>query len=176
MNMLLLRRAGGVKRYHVRPIIGEDTVGNHTWGALVLLYKLVENPSPEMVRYMVFHDVAEVLTGDIPADAKWRWQNLTNALCVAEAAANHELGVVLPELTEAELRMCKAADMLDLLWFCFEQRRFGNQGLDEVWQNGLEYLETMCRKAPVATIKIWEALQEVVSERERLFPNEPSSI
>jgi len=35
---ILMRRAGGIKRYHNRPIIGEQTVAAHTWGVIVLLF------------------------------------------------------------------------------------------------------------------------------------------
>ncbi len=181
---ILMRRAGGIKRYHNRPIIGEQTVAAHTWGVTVLLFEMFEGcPSVSLLYAATFHDVAEVRTGDVPADAKERWPNIRVALAVAEIEADKELSLAETSLTGSEQFALKCADLLELLWFCYEQRRLGNQGLDEVWEIGYQSLLERLQKAvgcPDVDTKlhntIWNMKCAVAQARaDLLFPNDPSS-
>lgn len=61
-------RAGQVRRYHARPEIAmiSQTVADHSWGMLALLYKLNPTPSPNLIKAITLHDADEIIGGDIP--------------------------------------------------------------------------------------------------------------
>jgi len=139
-------------------------------------------PSVALLYAATFHDAAEVRTGDVPADAKFQWPALRHLLDACELQAEMELGIAFQRLLEAERFALKCADMLELLWFCYEQRRLGNQGLDEVWEIGYQSLLERLQKAvgcpDIDTDlhdTIWKMKCAVAQARsDLLFPNEPS--
>jgi hypothetical protein len=67
----------------------------------------------DLPRWVLVHDEAERLTGDVPAHAKRRWGYLAEALERAEAEARRELGIPDPDLTPIEWQIMKLCDRLD---------------------------------------------------------------
>lgn len=87
----------------------------------------------------LYHDVHEIITGDMPTPVKYDNEMLTTAFKAVEDAANERLIAKLPEdlqdiftpiLTgdeNAELKpLVKAADKLSALIKCIEERKAGN--------------------------------------------------
>lgn len=144
MNHEDIRAGGGVRRYHTRPLIGEQTVASHSWGVAAIIIDVTEGhekPSFELMRAALFHDVAEHVTGDIPATAKWRWPSLKAAMDSMEAEVETALGIRADGLSKQEMLLLKAADMMELLWFCVEQRRLGNHTIYHIFKNGCTWME-----------------------------------
>src|SRR5215469_12622922 len=64
------RLSGQLQRYHTWPTIGIQTVGEHCWQILRIYLSVAEAPSLDIIRYIVFHDVGETATGDLPYPVK----------------------------------------------------------------------------------------------------------
>lgn len=181
MNMDRIRKGGNVRRYHTRPLVGEQTVAAHSWGVAAILCELhlgTAKPRFELLHAALMHDVAEYDTGDTPATAKWRCQSLKSALDELEAEIEKDLGIQADGLTAIEKAALKAADMLELLWFCLEQRRLGNTNLDEVWANGISFMEKLTESGvmqPTQLLNAEKMVEELCRLRDELFPGEPSS-
>lgn len=67
MNLQLLFDSGRVQRYHSNPQLARhgQTNADHQWGCVALLLALHPNPSRELMRAALFHDVEEVRGGDL---------------------------------------------------------------------------------------------------------------
>lgn len=122
-------RAGRVRRFHAQPLIGEQTVADHSWGVAMTVWQIAEdNLTKELLIAALTHDLAEVATGDTPAPAKWRWPKLKSVLEECEAEANSLLGTwrVLHTLSPAEREILKWADLFEPLQFATHQVTLGN--------------------------------------------------
>ncbi len=170
MNLHERIRAGGaVRRYHTRTTIGHQTVAEHSWGVAAILLHICE-PSAELLRAALYHDVAEYDTGDVPAQAKR--SSLTLAASLSELERDIEASLqIAPACTLEELKLLQIADLLELLWYCLEQRKLGNTTIDDIWERGLQYLDQM-GLLPIHAVTMVHTLRDA---RDELFHNEPSS-
>jgi len=154
-----LRIGGRVKRWHTIQTLKEETVAQHTYGVIAMLVDLCNGkPSNKLLMAALFHDIAEQYTGDIPATTKWNYPEIATAVKNAELDIETRMGAVL-ELTTEEIHLLKAADMLDLCWFCLEERALGNKNVVEVFERGLDYLSKMPFNGAVS-MKIGELKSE----------------
>ena len=95
-----------------------------------------------VVTLAVYHDAAEVLTGDLPTPVKYHSDHLREAYASVEEAATDRLVRMLPEalrpamqpsLTERgtlSMRLVKAADRISAYVHCLEEQRAGNREFD----------------------------------------------
>ncbi len=95
-----------------------------------------------VVTLAVYHDSAEVLTGDLPTPVKYHSDHLREAYASVEEAATDRLVRMLPEtlrpamqpsLTERgtlSMRLVKAADRISAYVHCLEEQRAGNREFD----------------------------------------------
>jgi 5'-deoxynucleotidase YfbR-like HD superfamily hydrolase len=119
-RMFLLRRGGSVQRFHTEPFItNKQTVGQHTFGALLILMEVwpAHTPLPErVIRHLLYHDLGEQATGDVPAPVKWANKNLEKRLDAMEAEFLEDIGADCGDVTVAEATLTKFCDSLEL---CF---------------------------------------------------------
>jgi 5'-deoxynucleotidase YfbR-like HD superfamily hydrolase len=154
-----IRAGGGVRRYHTRPIIGEQTVAAHSWGVAVILLEICE-PSPALMRAALYHDVAEYETGDVPATAKWANASLKTALDAIEREVEGRLGISADGLSAEELFLLKVADMFELLWFCVDQRWLGNRGIAEIFRNGCAWCDQRTKGFPEKALAMYSEIEK----------------
>jgi 5'-deoxynucleotidase YfbR-like HD superfamily hydrolase len=105
-------------RYHTVPLQTErQTVGAHSYAVSVLLNQLWPDSSKQLILSALYHDVAEVILGDIPATAKWGYPELRKAFEKAETQVMKSLELDFV-LTKKEKDRLKMADMLELVMYC----------------------------------------------------------
>ncbi len=86
----------------------------------------------------MFHDTAEIITGDLPTPIKYYNREIRNAYKQIEGIADEQLISLLPEDLQNEYRplynvddetkrLIKAADKLSALAKCIEERNMGNK-------------------------------------------------
>jgi 5'-deoxynucleotidase YfbR-like HD superfamily hydrolase len=135
-----VRKAAYIKRFHTVPTVGESqTVGAHSWGVATLLNELWPHSSKGLLLATLYHDVAEVLIGDIPATTKWAYPDFAEAVARVEADAEEKLGIHIV-LNDEEKKRLKICDMLELVIFASEQIKLGNHYFEPVFENGVKYL------------------------------------
>lgn len=124
MKLFDVYDAGCVLRYHAKRTHGSQTVADHTWGVCLVLLWLYEPalPSVKILRSALLHDVHEVITGDVPAPAKWRSPALTAALTELEASIATEME--LPEIEMSDV--LRFADTAELTMYSIVQANMGN--------------------------------------------------
>lgn len=97
-----------------------------------MLLLLHPDPSPELVRAVIFHDVAERWTGDMPAPMKW-WINPRAGTMVAETEAEILIELDLARrLSLEDTKWLKALDILELFLFAKDELNLGNHHMQEL--------------------------------------------
>jgi len=148
-----LREAGAVERCHTLPHCGSYTVGQHSFDALSLLLVLHPDPTVDLIKAVLWHDVAERWTGDVPAVAKWDDPELGRLLDQLEARIFAKLGiphVVL--LSKSDHQWLEAVDKLELWLWAKSQLRMGNENATVVLENLGRWFDA--NEVPPAVIKL----------------------
>ena len=142
----LLGRMRYITRWGLMRNTFSENISEHSHMTAVLAHALalirrdiLKLPGPDPDRCAVaalYHDVSEILTGDLPTPIKYYNPEIKNAYKQVEQIACQKLLATLPEelrpafqplLTEAEYRdIVKAADKLSAYIKCIEERRAGN--------------------------------------------------
>jgi len=122
----MMRNAARTRRCHTQMVLHQQTIGEHTFSALAILDLVAPDCSKNVWRALLYHDMPEAQTGDVPAPAKWENPKLENALKMVEARIFRELGLSF-DLTIEEKRVVKYVDLMDLIWFTIEEVEMGNQ-------------------------------------------------
>ena len=139
--------AGRVKRWHAFPIIGEQTVADHSWGVALIVAEIAEGHlNMNLMKAALLHDAAELYTGDTPYGAKKRWPQLGEMLRECKYEMERKLGIDF-FLTGEQSEILKWADMFELLMFADAQRNLGNRNV--VGMQRLAY--NLVTEAPTAS-------------------------
>lgn len=135
-QLKLLRSAARVSRMHIFTTHHQQSVGEHTFGVLSLLFFVIPEPTMAMVRGCLYHDAAEAMTGDVPAPTKWRYPALGEALAAAEQDIERSHGIEV-SMTEHEKRVLAYCDLMELALYASEEVDIGNHGAASVLRNCL---------------------------------------
>lgn len=133
------REAAEVKRCHTMHILGEYKVGLHVHNMLSMLRILYPDASTDLIWAIHEHDLAERLTGDIPAPSKWAGNVDIDVLLQYEGRINNAVygSDSIQKLTNLERDWLKGLDMLELFCWTKDQLVMGNstvQGMkDRIW-------------------------------------------
>jgi len=146
----LARQGGQVQRCHTVPTIRPYNNAEHTAGALVIAKELCEanemgvSACADVMEYLLVHDMAEAYCGDTPANVKLENKALAQQLDVVERdwEVNNVPGhyVAKHHLSAAQRRICRAADLIELGYYCVEEREMGNARIWPVWDNVVKYM------------------------------------
>jgi len=132
-------QAGKIKRWHTLPIIGEQTVADHTYGVCqILRYLYGETPCYSVIYAALDHDVPEYYTGDIPFDVKKKSHSMRVGIKMLEIQYVKD-GGKLHSLTIDEKLALRFADLAEMGFFAMHQWKLGNDTM-EVVINVLENL------------------------------------
>jgi hypothetical protein len=85
--LLDTRIAGQVTRYHTWPRIREQSVGEHSWQILRIYSCVTEALNPNFVMHCIYHDTAEITTGDLPYPIKSHNEALKECIDTIEGDA-----------------------------------------------------------------------------------------
>jgi 5'-deoxynucleotidase YfbR-like HD superfamily hydrolase len=128
-----------INRYHTVPLGGlRQTVGAHSYAVVVLLDQLWDNCSKNLLLSALYHDVPEIVLGDIPATAKWSYPDVQKAFKKAEQKVMKDLDIDFV-LTDREINRLKMADMLELVMYCHKLND-SNPRMKLIMQTGVNYL------------------------------------
>lgn len=122
--------SGRVRRWHTHPHITPQNVADHSWGVVAILYIICADPSPGLIRAAVFHDIAEIHTGDIPSGVKWAFPEMKAVSDACEKTVHAKFDL-MPTLNEYESELLKWADLMELALYCHHEWLLGNTFAEE---------------------------------------------
>ncbi len=137
-----------IKRWQLMRSVREENIMEHSHSVAVLTHALcaIENgifggsvDSAKAVFYALYHEVSEVMTGDLPTPVKYFNDSIHGEYEKLELLAVDKIAGTLPEemrgeiypylqadKKSAEYRLVKAADKLSAYIKCLEELRSGN--------------------------------------------------
>jgi 5'-deoxynucleotidase YfbR-like HD superfamily hydrolase len=162
-TLMYLREAFLIRRYHtVNYSAIQDTVGHHTANVIGLLYFLYDDVPPlGVVSNALYHDCLELLTGDIPATAKWSDAQFNEALTKLEEKLAKKLGIPIFKMSEQETNLVRYADIMDVCLKSIDEVMVGNQMYFPILANGVNYAGSILRthlKGHVKATELFSAL------------------
>jgi 5'-deoxynucleotidase YfbR-like HD superfamily hydrolase len=139
--LLVTLQSGAVERYHSVHGVQTQCCAEHVWGVLVILHHIWSDASRELLLAALYHDAAEVITGDIPAPTKRIPQ-------VREGISDLETAFMIrfrfpseTDISQEDHYRLKCADYLELCWTCVQQR-----GAANTLKNGVVYVKEAASK------------------------------
>lgn len=159
MNPYLLvkafREGAAVQRCHTHDS-PRYTVGEHSAGVAYLLLALMPTqPSADLLKAALLHDIPERWTGDAPAWAKWSSPELARTLKELEARICDRLGISFDHLSQEEERWLKATDSLELWLWCKGQRVRGFSWAGSIIENLEKHLEANPPPKQITDFMTW---------------------
>lgn len=138
-----------IKRWQLMRSVRDENIMEHSHSVAVLTHALCaiergvfggEVDTETAVFYALYHEVSEVMTGDLPTPVKYFNQNIHGEYEKLERLAVNKIADTLPKEVKEEIypylqadkdsreyRFVKAADKLSAYIKCLEERRSGNQ-------------------------------------------------
>ncbi len=162
----LVARMKYITRWGLMRSSRAETLSEHTTDVAILAHTLclisqkIYNTTvrPETVVVAgIYHDVSEILTGDMPTPVKYKSENLRAEYKKLEKDASDTLAQLLPEqlqndvgmymrgecLSQKERQLLKAADRLSALIKCIEESQSGNNEFDGAKKQQYNALKNM---------------------------------
>ena len=132
-NHIDLRNAGDVERYHAYPTLQRQTVAAHTWNVIRIWCELYGPPDQNDIMALMFHDCAEIITGDIPFPFKKELPE--KELSEAEEKITRDLishiknpvsrdPKKINHIREARVKVC---DLIEMAEFGIKEMELGNR-------------------------------------------------
>lgn len=135
----------------------QENLSEHTLEVAYIAHALalMSGADPrEAVFRALYHDCAEIITGDMPTPVKYYNAGIRATYKEIESAAQERLLSTLPEEMREEYRKCfaeggeagklvKAADKISALMKCTEELRMGNRDFERARQAQLDALHEM---------------------------------
>lgn len=146
----IMSRMKYIDRWALMRNTENENVSEHSLETAVIAHALAVmsnkrfggNVNPERAALLaIFHDVHEVITGDMPTPIKYYSSEIRSAYAEVESAAEQKLIAMLPEDLQGEyaplishsaedselLLIVKCADKLSALIKCIEEEKAGNR-------------------------------------------------
>lgn len=167
-----LRFGGNVSRYHCERTIRTQRVSEHSHGVAVILCFITE-PSVNLLKAALFHDLNEKRVGDMPAPIKWANPKIQEFLDEAGKKADKELEISV-KLSAVEETLLKIADYLEAAFFCLEERTMGNCYVNPIMANLIWFFHsrTDFSLVPALELKaIFEMLDYIKTSYEQVDGN-----
>lgn len=142
-NNATVRNAGDVIRYHTRKVIHRQDVANHTWNVMRIYTERYGIPRAEVYVYILYHDVLEIVTGDIPFQIKRNVPAMKQASLLAEQHAMATIKIPYVPITAEERHRVKVCDLLEMREYAEIEIAYGNAFADDIIHNIDQALKMM---------------------------------
>lgn len=154
----MLSRMKYINRWGLMRNARQENLSEHTLEVAYIAHALalMEGMEPAgAVFHALYHDCAEIITGDMPTPVKYYNEGMRTTYGRIEAAAQDRLLSTLPgelrahyraafmETDETTAKIVKAADKLSALMKCTEELRMGNRDFERAAQAQLDALHKM---------------------------------
>jgi hypothetical protein len=135
---------------------------------MIIYTDLFNVPSKEVYYSILYHDVPEVITGDVPFMVKRQYPDLKKMLDTIEDLAVYRLNYRLPDISSQEYKQIKIADLTEMLLFAVDDVNMGCVYSIDVIENILEVIgdDTKVR-VYLETTGYQRAIDRILATRER---------
>lgn len=163
-KVFFLMYSGSVERFHTMRKIKSQNIAEHSWGVAVLADYIFGQNFPNLVRYALYHDAAEIVTGDTPATAKWESEKLERTLSKLERDVCEKMKIMYEPPNHLERDALKICDLLELMFYCSHEFHMGNKFASEPFKKvfyKIVYLIENPDMTEVSQSKVMSILREL---------------
>ena len=166
------RRAGLVPRYHAQIHLSNQSVAEHTWQVLRIITTVWPQVPADVLKQIIYHDIAEGVTGDMPYPTKLADLKLKRLMDEAECRAINDMEKVwgipeIPTLDQQTKAIVKACELVEMWEWALYEKNLGNKYAKLVESRLLPRITDTV----FGDIKITKQFHEYVSKR-RDYENE----
>ena len=181
----LFSRMKNINRWALMRNTKEESLASHALEAAAIAHclaligntRLGKNyPAADLAVMGMYHDLPEILTGDMPTPAKYYSPAIREAYQQIETAAARSIletlpadlrpayaGLLQPDETQETYRLLKAADKISALIKCIEERNTGNLEFSAAERQTLAALHAMeCEEAEIFLTEFMDSYSEVL--------------
>jgi len=130
----VITRGSLIKRYHTRQSIHIQNNAEHQFFVVSIALILYPEMGMETLRKILWHDIYEYETGDMPWLIKRNHPDLKNVMFKIEHKCR-ERDQLFTEVTTFEHTILKLSEYFECLLFCLRERRLGNSEFDDTIQD-----------------------------------------
>lgn len=131
------------KRFHIRRTIQTNTVAEHSFTVMWLLYVLSnDNPSKNLLLAGMTHDISENVTGDMPGNVQKELGELGDHLSAWQSRLLKEYDWYF-EITPQEQRLLNMADWMAGMLFCCSEKSMGNKNVNDAYLRWQSYVHRL---------------------------------
>lgn len=126
--------AGNVKRYHTWPTIQTQNNADHTWNVMRIYWVIFGNLPDVVSTHLIWHDVGELVSGDVPHPIKRDNPELglVHRRLEDEAVLSIAGPRAMVSLPSDYVRMCKLCDLIEMYEFATVEKNLGNKYAEPV--------------------------------------------
>ncbi|MDX1692368.1 MAG: 5'-deoxynucleotidase [Ketobacteraceae bacterium] len=171
-----LERLRWIKRWGLKRNVVEENVMEHSWQVATIAHVLAiihrkhfngDIDPNQVATTALYHDVSEIITGDLPSPIKYHSDRILSAYRMIEHEAEEELLGLLPENLQPEFRnillhdqvddkvsrFVKAADLISAFLKCQLEVKSGNHEFEDAQKS----IEDAIRKLGMAEVDYFMA-------------------
>ena len=148
-KVAMLRECSKVERCHTMPHHGTYSNGQHSFDMMTLAWALMPLVTRNVMLAIMFHDLPERWTGDMPGCMKAEDAEFSKRMAIVEHRIERAMGWRV-ELTDDERMWIKAIDKLELLLWANEQIFMGNTAAHQIVNSLSKWFEV--NKVPVEVV------------------------
>lgn len=124
-KLKIIYNGGMVKRFHNRPVIHTQNNAEHQYMVASIACLLMPNISARVLKNMLWHDIYEYETGDMPWAIKRANPDIKSAIVRIEKQSQEKYQLTT-RITELEHIILKIAEYFECMVFCISERKLGN--------------------------------------------------
>ena len=141
----IIYKGGMVKRYHNRPILHVQNNAEHQYlvaSIAILLYPEIDK---QLLINILWHDIYEYETGDMPWIIKLENPNIKKAIVEIEEKCKIKYNLTT-NLNEQEHHLLKLAEYFECMIFCLEERKLGNTEFNQSFIDCINCIADILKK------------------------------
>lgn len=141
-KLKIIYNGGMVKRYHNRPVLHIQNNAEHQYMVASIACLLYPKISAQLLKNVLWHDIYEYETGDMPWAIKRANTDIKAAIVRIEKQSKEKYGLTR-ELTKIEHSLLKLSEYFECMTFCIHERKLGNQEYNNSFWDCMEQVEVL---------------------------------
>lgn len=138
----IIYNGGMVKRYHNRPVLHNQNNAEHQYMVASIACLLYPEISAKQLKNMLWHDIYEYETGDMPWAIKRANPDIKAAIVRIEEKSKEYYKLTTKE-TKFEHSILKLAEYFECMVFCMNEKHLGNREFNNSFYDCVEQIKIL---------------------------------
>lgn len=141
-KLKIIYNGGMVKRYHNRPVLHNQNNAEHQYMVASIACLLYPEISAKQLKNMLWHDVYEYETGDMPWAIKRANPDIKAAIMRIEEKSKERYKLTTKE-TKFEHAVLKLSEYFECMVFCTNEKHMGNKEYNDSFYDCADQIDIL---------------------------------